>query len=250
MTVGGDYGSPVGQLAGDRGDQRQRERGVDLAGRVSCPSDYGEPYIGDSSPHYSIKVGGGFNGVKTNYDFCVNPDMRCNAWRVCDRNVRGGCSARTAPAKRPTCATDSRTRSPWPKQPTTCGTASCPAWGYRGWVMMGIDPGLLRHQRLGVARRHDHRSDSGATGKLGPHGQPASRRRARDAGRRLGTMVERNHRLGYTGTAFGHGRRRSSYDPMKSQKIQTCADWSGLPRVLCCWSRLPVAAAKFPISRR
>ena len=104
----------------------------------SCPSDNGDPYLPDDA-YYGIQPESGYKGVKTNYDFSVNGvGFYCNGWsrdppsvqrmfgensdcRISD--VRDGTSNTIAMAE------------------TTYEVCNgfCSAWGYRGWVMKGVD---------------------------------------------------------------------------------------------------------------
>jgi prepilin-type N-terminal cleavage/methylation domain-containing protein/prepilin-type processing-associated H-X9-DG protein len=103
---------------------------------LHCPSDPGTPTQGTSSAY---GPGGSYDGYKTNYDFITSTnDFSCNCWRV------------TNPAARTMFGENSTTRF----ADVTDGTSNtiaigettydvyngrCASWGYRGWVMTGID---------------------------------------------------------------------------------------------------------------
>jgi prepilin-type N-terminal cleavage/methylation domain-containing protein len=106
-----------------------------------CPSDHGTPSHKDGSGagHYIIKPGSGFDGAKTNYDFSTNgPTVCTQRWEAYGSNRRmfGNLShSRLADAVDGTSNTImicETTRS--------VHDGAAPAWGYRGWVQIGIDP--------------------------------------------------------------------------------------------------------------
>jgi len=107
-----------------------------------CPSDNGSPYLEegkDGSSHYIIKAGSGAKGAKTSYDFSTNGPTECSQkWDVYGTNRRlfGNQSySRIDDAKDGTSNTImicETTLEVW--------DGRGPAWGYRGWVQVGIDP--------------------------------------------------------------------------------------------------------------
>jgi prepilin-type N-terminal cleavage/methylation domain-containing protein len=136
----------VGALAGDVVESGNAEVVSTRLSILSCPSDIGDPYLPVSSPHYGIKPGSGFRGAKTNYDFSASNNYTCNAWR------------RDSPARRRMFGEDSSTRRSHVGDglSNTIAMAEtlydvyngrCSAWGYRGWVMVGIDVGRYGFNR-------------------------------------------------------------------------------------------------------
>jgi prepilin-type N-terminal cleavage/methylation domain-containing protein len=115
---------------------------------LSCPSDTGGPYLSAHSPHYGIKPGSGFRGAKTNYDFSASNNYSCSAWKRDrpDRRRMFGEESNT---------TRSHVRDGMSNTIAVAETlydvynGECSAWGYRGWVMVGIDVG-----RYGFNRWH------------------------------------------------------------------------------------------------
>ena len=132
---GGRNSPPAGDPVGS-GNAELATHEFDL---VRCPSDSGDPYLPDDS-YYGISSGSGFKGVKTNYDFSVQYwEWRCNAWRL------------TAEEERRMFGENSDTRTGQVLDglsntiafgETTLDNANgkCPAWAYRGWVQVGVDP--------------------------------------------------------------------------------------------------------------
>ena len=104
-----------------------------------CPSDAGEPLLGDNET-YGIGNGVGLRPVKTNYDFSVQYwEWRCNAWATTARDIR-----RMFGENSTTRAADVRDglSNTIALGETTLDNANgtCPAWAYRGWVQVGVDP--------------------------------------------------------------------------------------------------------------
>lgn len=140
--------SAVGQLAGDAVDSGNAAVVSVRPSVFRCPSDTGDPYLPERSSHYGIKPGSGFRGAKSNYDFSASNNYRCNAWK------------REDPTRRRMFGEDSNTQRSHVRDgmSQTIAVAEtlydvyngrCPAWGYRGWVMVGIDVG-----RYGLNRWH------------------------------------------------------------------------------------------------
>ena len=106
---------------------------------LNCPSDNGDPYEAEYSPHYGVKPGSGFQGAKTSYDFCVSLNTTCNYWSRQDPSTRRmfgeNSSCQIAAVHDGTSNTIAMAETTY-----TVWNGSCPAWGYRGWVMPGVDP--------------------------------------------------------------------------------------------------------------
>ena len=106
-----------------------------------CPSDSGD-VLASTSGNYSPVGGSTYRGMKTNYDFSVDQGERnCfNHWNhanMQDRFMFGENSAcRFASVLDGTSNTVAMAETL-----RTVADGHCPAWGYRGWVMTGIDLG-------------------------------------------------------------------------------------------------------------
>jgi len=104
----------------------------------ACPSDSGNPKLSTTSTAYSIQSGSGFAGIKTNYDFSVIRVMGCNYWRRQNKKTRRifgeNSKARFALIADGTSHTAAVVETLY----QVCN-GRCPAWGYRAWVMIGID---------------------------------------------------------------------------------------------------------------
>ena len=101
-----------------------------------CPSDNGNPYQGVGTC-YGTTTGNG--GVKTNYDFITSrSDFSCNNWRIQATNLRRmfgeNSSTRMGAVK------DGTSNTMMVGETTLeVYNGRTASWGYRGWVMTGID---------------------------------------------------------------------------------------------------------------
>jgi prepilin-type N-terminal cleavage/methylation domain-containing protein len=135
-------GASSGTLSGDPVSSGNAKIVSTRLAVFSCPSDTGEPYL-DDSPYYGIKPGSGFRGAKTNYD--VSADIvgysECNYWsraNVGTRRMFGENSkCRMADVRDGASSTIAMAETLY-----NVYNGQCSAWGYRAWVMVGIDVGL------------------------------------------------------------------------------------------------------------
>ena len=114
-----------------------------------CPSENGSRYAMTGSPHYSITTSTDLRGARTSYDFCTSyvHYNSCNVWSAMDHPSYTWYSA----DDRRMFADNSAARMADVSDGTSNTIAVCetrmgvangepPTWGYRGWVMIGIDP--------------------------------------------------------------------------------------------------------------
>ena len=104
-----------------------------------CPTDTGEPFLPDND-FYGVGANVGVRPPKTNYDFSVMYwEWRCNAWVKTPGQTRRmfGENSTTRVAD----VTDGLSNTIAMGE-TTLDNANgtCPAWAYRGWVQVGVDP--------------------------------------------------------------------------------------------------------------
>jgi prepilin-type N-terminal cleavage/methylation domain-containing protein len=107
---------------------------------LRCPSDTGNPLLPDNV-FYGIGDGVGLNTVKTNYDFCVEYwQWKCNAWVATPDEKRRMFGENSTTGAGDVIDGLSHT---FAFGETTLDNANgtCPAWAYRGWVQVGVDPG-------------------------------------------------------------------------------------------------------------
>lgn len=137
------------------GDVQTSGNGAVVSTQLSifnCPSDSGNPLLLDSAhgEHYIPKDGSGIDGAKTNYDFSTNGPTNCSQrWdkynvapmsggvpSLGGRRMFGNLSYSKFGS-----VTDGTSNTIMLCETTLeVWDGRTPAWGYRGWVQVGIDP--------------------------------------------------------------------------------------------------------------
>lgn len=132
-----------------------------------CPSDPGNPVLPDVGQYGvdpSVRTA---PGVKTNYEFSVSRDYTCNIWRTlrADRRRIFGENSITRISQ-----IEDGTSNTVAAAETTLDlfNGNTPAWGYRGWVMIGVD------MAQGINRWDFTTLPTPKFGRLGAWGRPGS----------------------------------------------------------------------------
>ncbi len=132
-----DQGNTGGALVGDANTNGNGVRMSTKIQTLLCPSDPGDPVNGASAPYGSTTT---LSGYKTNYDFITSTnDFYCNYWSKASPSARtmfGENSATTHGM-----ITDGTSNTLMLGETTlNVYNGRTASWGYRGWVMTGIDP--------------------------------------------------------------------------------------------------------------
>lgn len=158
--------SAEGALSGDAVDSGNADVVSTELAIFRCPSDIGNPRLGANGV-YSVKSGSGYQGVKTTYDFSVHRNITCNyhrdyqpshTKRIFGENsasrfasIRDGASNTVAIAE------------------TTLNVLNGEAagWGYRAWVMTGVDISSGINRWDWVTRPQPVTGELGSWGRMG-----------------------------------------------------------------------------------
>jgi prepilin-type N-terminal cleavage/methylation domain-containing protein len=130
-------GNTGGTLTGDATTDGNGALMATLIPSFYCPSDPGDPMQGASSAY---GPGGALNGAKTNYDFVSSQsDFYCNYWRAAPSSGKYMFGQNSA--TKLTDVTDGTSNTFMLGETTkTVYNGRTASWGYRGWVMTGVDP--------------------------------------------------------------------------------------------------------------
>jgi prepilin-type N-terminal cleavage/methylation domain-containing protein len=162
----------------------------------NCPSDSGDPFLKDATngTEYVPAKGSGINGAKTSYDFSTNGPTNCtNRWESYNTAPRVAGTTTPALNGRRLFGNLNESKIDHVKDGTSNTIMICettfevwdgraPAWGYRGWVQVGIDP-IGKNTPRGInvwpccawqAPPWQSAAPPGIAGKLGEWGSPGS----------------------------------------------------------------------------
>ena len=131
---------PLGPLKGDAAANGNAALASIQLAVFRCPAETGDPLI---APNAAVGPGGNFAGAKTNYDFIARywELYQCNSWRSdgAQRYMFGQNSecrfAQVTDGLSNTFMLGETTFETW--------GGSYPAWAYRGFAMIGVDPAHL-----------------------------------------------------------------------------------------------------------
>ncbi len=140
-----------------------------------CPSDHGNPVLASESGTIIYSPGGGFTGAKTNYDFVAKGEeySACNCWgKIGTARYMFGQNSNCPISQ----VTDGMSNTFMLGETLmTVGNGRCPAWGYRGWVMIGVDPVQPQDTAQGEGiNEWDFSTNAVINGQLGTWGSAGS----------------------------------------------------------------------------
>jgi len=138
-----------------------------------CPSDPGDPYHSTTSAAYAIKPGSGYAGAKTNYDFSVNRTLNCDYWNGLAMQSRAMFGENSDATFASVTDGTSNTIAIGETLHNVCNGV-CPAWGYRGWVMPGVDISRPINLFFIPGAAPGHACLQVIPGRLGDWGDPGS----------------------------------------------------------------------------
>jgi prepilin-type N-terminal cleavage/methylation domain-containing protein/prepilin-type processing-associated H-X9-DG protein len=161
-------GNLTGALVGDANSNGNGPRMITKIPILVCPSDSGYPINDASAPYGSTTT---YPGYKTNYDFITSTnDFYCNYWRNATIKCMFGENSNTTHGM----ITDGTSNTLMIGETTyDVYNGRCASWGYRGWVMTGIDPqyGINDWSFYGyVVPRPGQLGSWGRAGSLHPNG--------------------------------------------------------------------------------
>ena len=127
-----------GQLSGDAVSSGNADVVSTRLEVFSCPSDTGDPYLHEVHNFYSVKMGSGYSGAKTNYDFC-STKFWCNRWKSDNMYTRRMFGENSN--CRIVDVTDGMSNTIAMAERTyEVLNGECTTWGYRGYKMFGVNP--------------------------------------------------------------------------------------------------------------
>jgi prepilin-type N-terminal cleavage/methylation domain-containing protein/prepilin-type processing-associated H-X9-DG protein len=128
-----------GPLIGDPITSGNGKLATTVISNLLCPSDNGNPRL-DDIDIYGIANGVGLLPAKTNYDFSVEYwQWKCNAWAETPMEVRR-MFGENSDARMAQAADGLSNTIAFGETTLDNVNGRCPAWAYRGWVQVGVDP--------------------------------------------------------------------------------------------------------------
>ena len=131
----------LGTLQGDAVASGNDRVVATLLDVLSCPSDEGVTHV-NLTPDFRIGANSTLTGAKTNYDFSASEVYHCNIWATQDSSVRR-MFGENSKAKAANITDGLSNTIAMAETLRDVYNGECSAWGYRAWVMVGLDVGAF-----------------------------------------------------------------------------------------------------------
>ncbi|QDU26483.1 hypothetical protein ETAA8_15610 [Anatilimnocola aggregata] len=144
ITYGNTTPSTNAMLAGDAiasGNAAVVSQRVKI---FNCPSDSGDPWLAVGAYYGIASTGTTLKGAKTNYDFSSGQSYDCNYWLNNASNSARRLFGENSNSRIADVIDGTSNTAAIVETTLNVYNGRCPAWGYRGWVMTGVDIGAPR----------------------------------------------------------------------------------------------------------
>jgi hypothetical protein len=115
-----------------------------------CSSDMNDPFQPADSQFYSIKVGSQLRGSRINYDFSTNCSVVCNFWKSLSGSVNRNMFGENSDTRISNVVDGTSNAIMLAETTRDVVNGNGNTWGYRGWVMNGVDASCTQQNGRGI----------------------------------------------------------------------------------------------------